>query len=92
MTPTKESLAKAREILEHLEAFPDGSVVLVAAEPVAGYQLDKSTIKELCESVIAKDPGLLVEALELISIMDSPMGFAGCPAVARNALAKWKGE
>ena len=47
-----EYLEKAREILEHLENFPDGSIVLIAVEPIAGYQLDKKTIKGLCSAVI----------------------------------------
>jgi hypothetical protein len=32
----------------------------------------------------------LVEALKIISLMDSPMGFAGCPEVARDALEDWQ--
>jgi flagellar biosynthesis/type III secretory pathway protein FliH len=32
----------------------------------------------------------LLMALKLISSMSSPMGFAGCPAVAEQALQEWK--
>jgi hypothetical protein len=32
----------------------------------------------------------LLRALNIISVMISPMGFAGCPAVAEQALQEWK--
>lgn len=30
-----------------------------------------------------------MENLKLISIMDSPMGYAGCPGLARAVLSRW---
>jgi hypothetical protein len=85
MNSCKESLAKAREIVYDWHGLYEIGKVEMLDDLVL-------MIATALDATKSKDPGLLVEALELISIMDSPMGFAGCPALARTALDKWKGE
>jgi hypothetical protein len=76
-SPTPEQLEELIDLASKatsLDLFsPESQAYLLAVDP--------QRIAELCREVLRARG-----ALELISRLDSPMGFAGAPSVAREAL------
>jgi hypothetical protein len=81
-----DDVAKLQKELN--EARADIDRLQVAWEKAVSSEGDWACIADERQKQITE----LREALGLISIMNSPMGFAGCPAIAREVINKTKGD
>jgi hypothetical protein len=98
MNPSKDSLAKAREIV-YGDHWNDDRILVerIASALDGAYKhVETRTTGNASDTPFAKDPELLVEALEFYQANGAAMASGECIAdggeMARTALAKWKGE